>query len=46
MSINRSGETIIELVTPCRKLLVFDVDLNFLGNFMFYWKVFVTTTKT
>ena len=34
MSINRPGETTVELATPSQKLFVF-LHLNFVGSFMF-----------
>ena len=37
MSINRSGETIVELETQSRKLFDFT---SFVGYFMFYWSFF------
>ena len=37
MSINRSGETIVELATQSRKSFNFT---SFVGYFMFYWSVF------
>ena len=45
MSINRSGETTVELATQSRKSFIFFVKLNFLCNIFFTGRVLLFVNK-